>query len=65
MCVFCSVSFVSGPAHILCLTVASGWNKELFIPAIEVIVTLIAATSILLEMFDSWGFHLYGYVQIG
>jgi hypothetical protein len=26
--VFCSVSFVSGPAHILCLTVASGWNKE-------------------------------------
>jgi hypothetical protein len=24
----CSVLFVSGPAHILCLTVASGWNKE-------------------------------------
>ena len=30
----CSVLFVSGPAHILCLTVASGWNKERCIPKI-------------------------------
>jgi len=28
----CFVLFVSGPAHILCLTVASGWNKERCIP---------------------------------
>jgi hypothetical protein len=30
----CSVLFVSGPAHILCLIVASGWNKERCIPEI-------------------------------
>ena len=30
----CSVLFVSGPAHILCLIVASGWNKERCIPKI-------------------------------
>ena len=30
----CFVLFVSGPAHILCLAVASGWNKERCIPEI-------------------------------
>jgi len=30
----CSVLFVAGPAHILCLTVASGCNKERCIPEI-------------------------------
>jgi hypothetical protein len=28
VCFVVFVSSVSGPAHILCLTVASGWNKE-------------------------------------
>jgi hypothetical protein len=36
LCIVCCVSlcffFVSGAAHILCLTVASGWNKERCIP---------------------------------
>jgi hypothetical protein len=36
-CVF--FVFVSGPAHILCPNVASGCNKEQYIPEIEVIVT--------------------------
>ena len=31
---FVCVLFVSGPAHILCLTVASGWNRERCIPEI-------------------------------
>jgi hypothetical protein len=34
LCVLCFVLFVSSPAHILCLTVASGWNKERRIPEI-------------------------------
>ena len=32
--------FFSGPALILCLTVASGWNKERCAPEIELIITL-------------------------
>jgi hypothetical protein len=31
----------SGPAHILCLTVASGWNKERCTAEIEIIIKLI------------------------
>jgi hypothetical protein len=38
LCLF--VSFVSGPAHTLCLTVASGWKKERCMPEIEVTVTV-------------------------
>jgi len=36
LCCFslCSVLYFSGPAHILCLTVASGWNKEQCIPEV-------------------------------
>jgi hypothetical protein len=36
----------SGPAHILCLIVASGWNKERCIPEIEIKITLIETISI-------------------
>jgi hypothetical protein len=39
LCLFC---VISGPAHILCLNVASGWNKERCTPEIEAIVTLSA-----------------------
>jgi hypothetical protein len=40
------VSFVSGPAHILCLTVASGCNKERCTTEIEVTVALTVESSI-------------------
>jgi hypothetical protein len=61
----CFVLYVSGPAHIRYLNVTSGWNNEQCISAIEIIVTLIAAASILVEMFDPWGLHVYGYVSTG
>ena len=35
----CVFFFLSGPAHILCLTVASGWNKEQCTPAAIDIIT--------------------------
>ena len=38
--------FFSGPAHVLCLTVASGWNKERRMPEIELIITLTAKFSV-------------------
>jgi hypothetical protein len=45
-CVLFCFFFVSGPAHVLWFTVASGWNKERCIPAVEIMVTLIAAIPI-------------------
>jgi hypothetical protein len=47
---FVFVFFVSGPAHILCLTVASGWNKERCTPEIEITVTVTAKSSILVNL---------------
>ena len=38
--------FFSGPARILCLTVASGWNKERCMPESELIITLAAKFSV-------------------
>jgi hypothetical protein len=34
LCLCCLFCFFSGPAHILCLNAASGWNKERCIPKI-------------------------------
>jgi hypothetical protein len=44
------VLFVSAPAHILCLTVASGWNKERCAPEILITVTSTAKPSILVNL---------------
>jgi hypothetical protein len=33
-------SFFPGPAHILCLTVASGWNKERCLPVVGTKITV-------------------------
>jgi hypothetical protein len=49
-CIFCFVLFVSAPAHILCLTVASGWNKERCMPEIEITVTMTEKSSILVNL---------------
>jgi hypothetical protein len=46
----CCVCFVSGPAHILHLTVASGWNKERCPPEIELSVTVTVKSSILVNL---------------
>jgi hypothetical protein len=47
ICVFCLFLLFQVPAHILCLTVASGWNKERCTPEINIIVTLTPTSSIL------------------
>lgn len=61
----CFVLYVSGPAHNRYLNVASVWNNGQCISEIEIIVTPIAAASILVETFDPWGLQVYGYVPTG
>jgi hypothetical protein len=51
--------FFSGPAHILCLTVASGWNKERCMTVVGIKITVTEKYSIFCTIYL---LRVYGYI---